>query len=358
MVVLSDAYLHRLDPFAIRITESFGLRWYGLAYAVGFVLAWALLRWFARSGRSPLTPRGAGDIMTYTIIGVLVGGRLGYALFYSPSALWTFSSGFPFWEMLAIHRGGMASHGGVLGVIVACWLYGRRHRISSPHLLDMGAFVCTPGLCLGRLANFVNAELWGRPMPASMQANLPDPPTVAAPGWGVKYPQEVLPLTGSTPLEAERLDALAPLEAEIGGRETFLPGVVEAVQAGNEQVIATVQPLLTAYYPSQIFQAITDGPLLMGALALVWLRPRKPGVVGCWFLMVYGLLRILTEQFRQPDEGVDLLLGAISRGQVLSIVMVLAGAVLLVVMTRRDAKPLGGLIKKKKSGEATKRSSD
>ena len=100
--------------------------------------------------------------------------------------------------------------------------------------------------------------------------------------------------------------------------------------------------------PSQLLQAITDGPLLIAVLALIWLRPRKPGVVGAWFLISYGLMRIATEVVRQPDAGVKALLtplGDLSRGQVLSVLMVLSGIVGLVIVARRDAEPMGGLLK-------------
>ncbi|MHC5005651.1 MAG: prolipoprotein diacylglyceryl transferase, partial [Planctomycetota bacterium] len=171
MLIVAESYVHQLDPFAIRFTESFGIRWYGLAYAAGFVIAWLFIRWFARTGRSPMSPNAVGDLMTWVIVGVLVGGRVGYALFYDPSLFVGFTSSPPWWDLLAINKGGMASHGGILGVIAVCLLYARRHGLSGLHLLDMGAVSCTGGLFLGRLANFVNAELWGRPLPPERQAD-------------------------------------------------------------------------------------------------------------------------------------------------------------------------------------------
>ena len=106
-------------------------------------------------------------------------------------------------------------------------------------------------------------------------------------------------------------------------------------------VTETVQPLLTSWYPSQLFQAITDGPLLFAALVLVWWKPRKPGVVAGWFLIVYGFLRVSTEVFRQPDAGVDAILG-MSRGQLLSAGMIVAGIVLTYASVRKENKKLGG----------------
>ena len=133
----------------------------------------------------------------------------------------------------------------------------------------------------------------------------------------------------------------------VSGQDTFQANVVRAVREGNSQVVETVQPLLTAFYPSQIVQAVTDGPILMAVLVLAWWGPRKPGVVGSWFLISYGVLRILTEFARQPDVGVAGLatpLGELSRGQVLSVLMVLAGAVGLRLCAGREVEPIGGLV--------------
>ena len=117
-VLLAEAYLHRLDPFAVEFPASWqnlpfvpeGIRWYGLAYLAGFIIAWLFIRWLARTGRSPIPERAVGDLMIYLVIGVLVGGRLGYCLFYDPHLLIEFEKTFPFWGLLGIHRGGMASH--------------------------------------------------------------------------------------------------------------------------------------------------------------------------------------------------------------------------------------------------------
>jgi phosphatidylglycerol:prolipoprotein diacylglycerol transferase len=124
--------------------------------------------------------------------------------------------------------------------------------------------------------------------------------------------------------------------------------LIEAVQSGDQAVIAIMRPLLTACYPSQLVQAITDGPILFALLVLVWLKPRKPGVVGAWFLGGYGLMRIATEGIRQPDVGVPLLstpMGALSRGQVLSLLMVAMWLVAGLIVIRRDVEPIGGLKK-------------
>ncbi len=354
--LLAQAYLHSFDPFAIEFPAGWflpGLRWYGLAYLAGFLVAWLLIRWLARSGRSPIPAAAVGDLMLYGLVGVVAGGRLGYCLFYDQSLLVEFTGRFPFWGVLAIHTGGMASHGGMIGVIVAGWLFARKYGISKLHLVEVGALVSPPGLCFGRLANFVNAELVGRPLPDSMQT--------APPWWSIKYPQDI---HGWSPAQqgelGDAVDAAGLSSAEWLGAlrrvgldrqaDTFVTStmdrLVAEVQAGNEAVIQAMRPLLEAYYPSQLFQALTDGPILLAVLALVWLRPRKPGVIGSWFLMSYGVLRILTEAYRQPDAGVAVLttpFGDLSRGQVLSVLMIVCGLVALVICVRRPVEPIGGL---------------
>jgi phosphatidylglycerol:prolipoprotein diacylglycerol transferase len=341
-MLLADSLLHHFDPFAIHFTADFGIRWYGLAYATGFVLAWLLARWFVKSGRSPLTLRDVGDMMFAVILGVLVGGRLGYALFYDRALLTEFSSQFPYWSLFAINRGGMASHGGIIGVIVAVTIFGKRRGVSVLHILDFGALVSTIGLCLGRIANFINAELWGEPLPAKMQSYIvgTGPTGIAPPWWSVKYPQEIEQWMRSGD---ERLFQLSALRDALGDVD-FPMKVINAVRHGDASVISTIKPLLTAYYPSQLIQAITDGPVLALILCIVWLRPRKPGVVGSWFLIAYAIMRIISEVFRQPDAGVALTFG-LSRGQLLSAVMLATGCVCLGIACARNVPKMSGLLK-------------
>ncbi|MHC4099545.1 MAG: prolipoprotein diacylglyceryl transferase, partial [Planctomycetota bacterium] len=263
MIYLAEAYLHTADPFAIEFPASWplgGIRWYGVAYLAGFVVAWLLVRGLAVAHRTAIPVRAVADLMIYILVGVLIGGRLGYCIFYDPRLLADFTSDFPFWGVLAIHKGGMASHGGMLGVIIACWIFAVRSHISKLHLFDVVALVCPPGLFFGRLANFINAELWGKALPENMQGN--------PPWWSVKYPQEILES------DFANRGGLEGLRSVVSGGDLFYANVVRAAGEGNQQVIETVQPLLTAYYPSQIIQAVTDGPILMAVLVLSWWGPR------------------------------------------------------------------------------------
>lgn len=348
-VVLAEAYLHTLDPFAIDFPAGWpmdGLRWYGLAYLAGFAVGWLIVWQLARTHRTAIPVRAVPDLMMYVLVGVLVGGRLGYCVFYDPSLLVSFGTRFPYWGLLEINRGGMASHGGMLGVITALWIFAVKNHMSKLHLFDVAAFACPPGLFFGRLANFVNAELWGRVLP---------PGRAEAPWWSIKYPQEIeawpperiadlgeavraLGITGG-----EWQAALATGGASL---QAILQRLIGAAQDGNQAVIAALRPMLEAHHPSQLIQALTDGPLLMAVLVLAWWGPRKPGVVGAWFLGAYGVMRITTERWREPDAGVALLptpFGDLSRGQALSLLMVLVAVVGGFIVARREVEPIGGI---------------
>lgn len=323
-ITLAESYLHRLDSVALPLSPDLGIRWYGLAYAAGFVVAWLCIRWMARTGRSVIPERAVADLMMYAVVGVLVGGRLGYALFYKPELFITFSPSPPWWELLAIHRGGMASHGGILGVIVAMFIFARKNQLPGLHLVDMVAIAAPPGLFFGRLANFVNGELWGKRLPDAMQI---DPPW-----WSVKYPEEIYLGT---------ID-ISTVVSTVGGDTTLHTQIVESLRSADPVVTEALIGQLTAWWPSQLFQALTDGPILLAILIAVWWRPRRPGVVGGWFLVGYGALRIVTEVVRQPDDGVALLFG-MQRGQLLSVGVILLGIAMIFICARRSVHPIGGL---------------
>lgn len=329
-MLLAESYLHTLDPYLIQFGDGgFGIRWYGLSYVAGFVIAWALIKWLANTGRSIVPPAAVGDLMIYAVLGVLVGGRIGYALFYDQALFVEAARNqagevvAPWWGLLAINQGGMASHGGMIGALLAMLIFMIRRGLRPTfHAADLLAFVAAPGLFLGRLANFVNGELWGHPVPD--QAN--------PPWWSIKYPDEVMMGT----IDVSSLRGVVP------GEETFLPNVVEALRSGQTVVVQEVVPKLTAYYPSQLFQAFAEGPILFLVLIAVWWVPRKAGVIMGSFLCTYGVLRIMTEMFRQPDEGIALMLG-LSRGQILSIGMILAGVLVILLASASKGPRLGGL---------------
>ena len=174
MLLLADPWLHNLDPFAIDLTGTFvgdlmggGIRWYGLSYLAGFVIGYLLIRRVLTVGVSPLKPTQAMDLVVTIAICVVLGGRLGYVVFYQPSLFVEFTGDVPFWGVFMINKGGMASHGGILGGIGGCLFFAWRKNCSTPkhkfaHLLDLMAFGAPLGILCGRIANFINGELIGR----------------------------------------------------------------------------------------------------------------------------------------------------------------------------------------------------
>ncbi|MFM2041649.1 MAG: putative prolipoprotein diacylglyceryl transferase, Lgt family [Pseudomonadota bacterium] len=252
-----------IDPVALEIGPLV-IRWYALAYLAGFVLGW----WYclrlaaAKAQRLPEarpTADDLGDFLTWAIIAVILGGRIGFILFYNLDQYLRNPL-----EMLVIWRGGMSFHGGMMGVVVAILLFSHRRGFSPFALGDLVAACAPIGLFLGRIANFINGELYGRPAP-------PDLP------WAMVFPGD---------------------------------------------------PEGLARHPSQLYQAGLEGLLLFIVLAWIARRPgvlERTGTLSGAFLIGYGLCRIAAEFFRQPDVQVGYLAFGITMGQILSIPMILAG---------------------------------
>jgi len=333
------AWVHDLDPIAF---EIFGvaIRWYGLSYIAGFALAGLAMALLARRRLTPLRPPEVVDLLFFVLLGVLIGGRFGYVLFYRPALLADFGGGFPFWGALRINEGGMASHGGMIGVVLAAIFFAYSRRVSPLHLCDLLAFAAPLGLLLGRLANFINGELLGRIVAR---------PGEPGPSWSVRFPQELM--TGHRPPlndeQMERLGRLLETVAQPGdGVAESVRRLITRIQHGATDLERQLAPLLSARHPSQLYQAFAEGIVLLAALALVWARPRRPGVVTAWFLMVYGALRIVTEFFRLPDDHLAVQrIAGLTRGQWLSALMIVAGVALLLFIRRRAPAALyGGLL--------------
>jgi prolipoprotein diacylglyceryltransferase len=190
----------------------------------------------------------------------------------------------------------------------------------------------------GRLANWVNGELWGRALPQDMQAN--------APWWSVKYPHE-LELFDRFPAALEPLRALAPAADRLSDAKVtqwIVATAYDHASPAHAQVVKTIEPVLTAYYPSQFFQAFAEGPALLILMGLAWLAPRRAGVVGAVFLAGYGVLRYATEQFREADSPV-IALGFLTLPMLLSITMVAVGVMFFFLA--RKSERIGGLIPKR-----------
>ncbi len=352
------AWLHDLSPYALRLTDSFGIRWYGLAYLAGFLAAWWILTRLARRGAALVPPHNVGDAMFWLIFGVLLGGRLGYILIYDQSLLFRFYPDPPWWGLLSLNKGGMASHGAMIGVILACWRISRGYRQPDGsragrchplHVMDLAAFLAPIGLMLGRIANFVNGELLGRIVAM---------PGAPAPWWAVRFPQEVLSghdsgllLRHSDPAayldRARRLDELAGRFARPGDDfHAAYARVLDALQSGgpsSREIAERLAPLIAARHPSQLYQAFAEGIVLGLALLIIWARPRRPGVVGACFLVIYGVLRVATEFYRLPDADLAVQrFAGLSRGQWLSILMIASGLIALAVLRRSASAPIGG----------------
>ena len=271
---------------------SFSLRWYALAYLVGLIVGWRIIVGLMRrpalwGGRAPMRPEQAEELLTWVVLGVVLGGRLGFVLFYEPG-YYLANPG----QILKLWQGGMSFHGGFLGVVVAAWIYCRRHGIPALRLADALSMATPIGLGLGRVANFINAELWGRP------TDMP---------WGVIFPGEAA---------------------------QNCPGI-----AGP-----------CARHPSQLYEAGLEGVVLAAVLFLLVRRGalRWPGLVLGVFLAGYGLSRFVVEFFRQADaqfitagNPLGHVIGGpvwgLSMGQLLSLPMILIGLGFVLMARRRAA---------------------
>lgn len=339
--------VHDLNPFLWQISGNFGLRWYGLSYMMGFICAFFIIGWLAKRQRAGLQPNMVGDFITYTAIGTLVGGRLGYCLFYAPDLFLKFKGDFPFWGVLAVNEGGMASHGGMIGIAIACILFSRKYAINMLYLFDLVTVGGPIGVFFGRIANFINGELVGRPSD-------PDFPLA------VKFPQDI----GMWPTqEPGRLPELANVVDKVGipreqwmewvdkfridatARDHIYNGInqiIEAIQHGNTAAKEAIAPLLIARHPSQLYAAFGEGLLIFLVLFFLWRRPRKPGFISASFVILYGLVRIADEHFRMPDAHIGFQWLGFTRGQWLSIVMVGVGLVLMFIWTRASTLKIQG----------------
>jgi phosphatidylglycerol:prolipoprotein diacylglycerol transferase len=294
--VLLAYYIHDLSPFLIQI-GGFGLRWYGLAYLAGFIVGIVLYKHLAKRGYSDLRPDQVTDFITMSaLFGVLLGGRLGYMLFYDVDRF--------FHDPLIFFRvweGGMASHGGILGLTFYTIWYARRHRLSFRNLADNLVVVGPVGVFFGRCANFINGELYGR---------------VTDVFWAVQFPKEILVYP---PDHLERLlSKTVAVDPSLGSPEAVIAGVT-ASQPLRELLAVEIAPR----YPSQLVEAGLEGLFLFALLWMLRTRVRLAnGVLTGVFFIAYAVVRFLGECFREPDAP---LTGMLTRGQFLSLFMILIG---------------------------------
>ena len=255
------------DPVLLHL-GPLQIRWYATAYIVALIIGWRVMRRMVRLAPAVATLEQTDDFLTWATLGVVLGGRLGYVLFYQPSLYFAHPL-----SILTVWNGGMSFHGGVLGVVVALLIYTRRHAIPLLGFADRLAAVVPIGLGLGRCANFINGELWGRPAPAALP-------------WAMIFP---------------RVDMLPRHPSEL--YEALLEGLV----------------LLIA------MQILVHRPALR----------ERFGLLTGLFLIGYSIARIIAEFFREPDAFLGFLWQGATMGQLLCIPMILAGGGLAAYACRR-----------------------
>jgi len=368
----SKAWVHNLDPFLIQFTEQVGVRWYGLAYLMGFFVGFWLISVIARrglvaaDGSKSLPEERIGDFVMAIVLGTMLGGRVGYALFYSQDLLTDFSSRFPFWGVLRVWEGGMASHGGMLGIIFACVYFAKRNGFDWMNLGDLTTLGGSLGIFFGRIANFMNGELYGRPV----AVNADGTPAIA---WAVKFPSEaylwlkhdaekaisseaadLLPRLGNAmealgTSQSHWLELCSRVRTSLASRneiQGLIQKMIAATEHGNDAVLKALEPVLTARHPYQIYASLLEGLLLLIIALVVWMKPRKPGVVGGVWLTSYAIVRIFTEQFRMPDAHIGFQLLGLTRGQWLSVAMLLGSLGVLAYALKRNKLPIGGWLRR------------
>jgi phosphatidylglycerol:prolipoprotein diacylglycerol transferase len=288
-------FLHDFSPYIVRFPNGMGLHWYGLAYVLSFLIGGWVYRWLAERGYTDLPASQVSDFICWAaVFGVMIGGRLGWILFYG---LWQDHTGDPWYWPVAVWGGGMASHGGILGLVLFTFYWSRRHKVSWTSIGDCLVVVAPIGLFLVRLANFWNGELYGKP------AGLPR--GEASVPWAMLFPKEL------------------PGE----------PFPLEVIQH-DEAVRAHLRDILPPRHPSQLYEALLEGVILFAVLWYLRTRCRLPrGVVTGAFFVLYAVLRIVGEVFREPDPAWQM--GTISAGQFLSIFLIFIGAAFIFFGLRR-----------------------
>jgi phosphatidylglycerol:prolipoprotein diacylglycerol transferase len=288
-------YLHDLSPFVVQFSDGVGIRWYGLAYVLSFLLAGWLYRWLAERRYTDLPPAQVSDFICWSaVFGVMIGGRVGWILFYGLAQDHSLD---PWYWPFEVWKGGMASHGGIIGLVLFTLYWSKRYNVSWTSIGDCLVVVAPVGLFLVRLANFINGELFGRP------AGVPGGP--ASVPWAMLFPKE------------------------LEGRDIPL-SLIQHDAATREHL----REILTPRHPSQLYEALLEGVVLFTTLWLLRTRCRVPrGVITGVFFILYAVLRIVGEMFREPDPAWSV--GSISAGQFLSIFLVFIGLVFVVVGFRR-----------------------
>ena len=254
-----------ISPIALTI-GPLAIRWYSLAYLIGILAAWYLIYFNNKKYKLGFDKQSLEDLVFYITMGIILGGRLGYALFYGGTEMWVKP-----WRLLELWKGGMSFHGGIVGVIVASFLYAKSHKMKFLKITDLVALYSPIGMFLGRLANFVNDELWGR------ETEVP---------WAVRFPNG-----GYIPRHPSQL------------YEAVLEGVVLFIVLNLLWCLPKIR--------------------------------NHEGIVSGLFILLYGLFRISLEQFRQPDAQLGFFFFGVTMGQILSIPLLILGGVVLYISLKK-----------------------
>ncbi len=290
-------FVDQFSPFIFEIRPGIGPRWYGLAYILAFAIGYALYFRLAKRGYTEMPPAQVGDFITWAaVFGVMLGGRLGWTIFYG---LKQDHSGDLWYWPFEVWKGGMSSHGGIIGLVLFTLFWARRHRLSWTSIGDSLCVVAPVGLFIVRCANFINGELYGKLSQVS---------------WAVIFPGEMrdnLYLFGRVATLAHRDDLQTP--------DAF----IDAARSDGHltQILASVLP---PRHPSQLYEALLEGVVLFAILWTMRTRFCVPrGVITGSFFILYALLRIIGEMFRVPDPAWSV--GHFSAGQFLSLFLFLIG---------------------------------
>lgn len=320
-----------MDPVIFDLTGPVKLRWYGLAYLLSFVAGYYVLRWQAARKFWVLPESKVADFIAYSaFFGVFLGGRLGYILFYQIP-----KDHFQGWnELLAdpmmvlrVWDGGMASHGGILGLMIFTWFYARKYKVSWTGVGDGLCVVAPIGIGLVRMANFINGELYGR--------------VAQGASWAMKFPaslHEDLKYDQASINEAYY--ACRQAAPELGSGDLSYAEIV-AASRDNPELLETLGGYLQARHPSQLYEAILEGLVLFAVLFLVRVKFPKlaAGVITGLFFLLYAIFRIIVEGYREPDSA---MIGALTKGQFYSCFMIIAGLsfIAYAIWGQRKAKAL------------------
>lgn len=256
-----------IDPYIIRFGEL-GITWYSLSYVSGILLGWyyaiKITSWYDLG----ISKKNLDDFIVWVIIGVIIGGRLGYVFFYDPIKYFHNPI-----EILQTYKGGMSFHGGVIGFLISTYLFTRKYAIDFFKLTDVCAVVVPIGIMLGRCANFINGELYGK---------------ITSVPWGMVFP--------------------------------YSDGYVR--------------------HPSQIYEALTEGLLLLLVLSYFAIQKnyiKLKGIISSLFLILYAIFRFIIEFFREPDINIGYIFDTITLGQILCIIMFIIGVTLFFIFKKHNA---------------------